>query len=52
MKSSHENKNHQPTYQGNRIPLVIKFAWIILIIWVVVYLIVYAFPDLKEWLIK
>ena len=37
-------------YQGHKIPLAIKIAWIILLLWVVGYLAVYALPDLMQWL--
>lgn len=45
-----ENEDGKFEYKGNKIPLVIKIVWTVLIIWVVSYLIAYALPDIKAWL--
>lgn len=39
-------------YKGNSFPRVLRFAWTVLIIFSVFYLMKYMVPDLKEWLAK
>ena len=39
-------------YKGHKIPFVIKLAWVILILWGCIYSVMYAFPDLGQWLNK
>ncbi len=47
-----ENGDGKFEYKSHKIPLVIKFVWTVLIIWLIVYLILYMAPDLKIWLNK
>ena len=37
-------------YTGNKVPRVIRLAWTVLIVFVAMYVIAYALPDLKEWI--
>ncbi|MCY4643498.1 MAG: hypothetical protein OXB88_02675 [Bacteriovoracales bacterium] len=37
---------------NNKIPLFIKLAWMILLIWAISYLLIYALPDFMEWMRK
>lgn len=39
-------------YVGWKIPLFIKMAWAVLVIWQVFYLVSYLIPNLKVWLNK
>lgn len=39
-------------YKGNQVPRILRFAWTILIVFSVIYLVNYMLPDLKEWLAK
>lgn len=39
-------------YSGNKVPRVIRFAWTVLIIFIVIYLFQWALPDLKLWIAK
>jgi hypothetical protein len=39
-------------YVGWKIPFFIKFAWVVLILWGLVYGVMYITPDLKMWLNK
>lgn len=36
--------------EGHGIPLFIKIAWLILVIWGIYYLLTYSLPDLKNWI--
>lgn len=45
-----ENSDGKFEYVGNKIPLFIKIVWAILVVWLVIYLTLFAFPDLKNWL--
>lgn len=36
--------------EGHAVPLFIKFAWSVLIIWGIIYLIKFGLPDLKVWI--
>ncbi len=36
-------------YKGNKIPLFIKLAWVVLGLWIVSYMAIYTFPDLTRW---
>jgi len=37
-------------YEGNKIPRLIRLSWTLLVIFAVIYLALYAWPDLREWL--
>ncbi len=39
-------------YVGWKIPAALKYIWIILIVWAVVYIVKYVVPDLLIWLNK
>ncbi len=47
--SESEFDNDKVVYQGNKVPLFIKIAWIVLIVWLIAYLIYFALPDLMQW---
>ena len=50
--SDYESENDVPKgeYRGNKIPIVIKIAWPILISWCLYYLIRYSLPNLLKWI--
>lgn len=51
MKNDEKDESEVPhVYVGNHIPIFIKLVWAILIIWIIIYLITYALPDLQVWL--
>lgn len=37
-------------YRGNKVPRVLRFVWTVLIFFVVIYVVAYAVPDLKQWI--
>jgi len=39
-------------YRGSKIPRILRFAWTIFAIFMLVYLARYMWPDLKEWMAK
>jgi hypothetical protein len=39
-------------YEGNNVPRVLRFAWTLLIVFCVVYLARFMWPDLMTWLAK
>ena len=39
-------------YRGNNIPGIIKFVWVMILIFSIYYLTRYSWPDLKLWLNK
>lgn len=39
-------------YTGNKVPRVIRLVWTAIILFGAYYLMVYAWPDLKEWMTK
>lgn len=45
-----ENQDNEPIYQGNHIPVVLKIAWVIFVIWMISYIAINTIPDLKNWL--
>lgn len=49
LKKSDQKEN--VVYRGHKIPFVIIVAWFILILWIVFYLVSFALPDLKNWLL-
>lgn len=49
---SQTDETPKKEYQGNAIPFVIKFVWVVLILWAIYYSFEYAVPDLKFWLSK
>lgn len=36
-------------YRGNAVPRVIRFVWSVLLLFCVVYLVKYAWPNFLEW---
>jgi hypothetical protein len=39
-------------YKGNKVPKLLKIAWVILILFCIWYLISFMVPDLKVWIQK
>lgn len=52
LEKSPEKEIDLLQYKGNSFPRVLRFAWTVLIIFSVIYLVKYMVPDLKEWLTK
>ena len=50
MTEERQEESHR--YIGNRIPVFIKIAWFILIIWIIWYMVYYTVPDFKYWITK
>ena len=44
-------EGHRHT-MGNRVPVFIKLAWFILVVWIIWYTAYYAVPDFRYWITK
>ena len=45
-------ESSEELYVGNAVPRILRFAWTVFILFGIVYMIRYAYPDLKEWIAK
>ena len=45
-----KESNETPKYQGNEIPIAIKIAWVVFVVWLIYYMVKFAFPDLSNWI--
>ena len=43
-------EDEKKIYQGHKIPLFVKLAWFTFILWMIIYLIIFLIPDLKQWI--
>lgn len=45
-----EEEQKEIPYKGNEIPKILKFVYVIFILWAVYYFVSNGMPDLSEWL--